>query len=56
MKQNNLIAVVAIILLGVGVAAYLYWQYVQPQVEPMQVDIPNRSIIAVRTEIRWYNR
>jgi hypothetical protein len=40
MKKNSLVAVVVIILLGVGIAAYLYWQHAQPQSEPMQVDVP----------------
>ena len=38
--KKNLIAVVVIILLGGGIAAYLYWQHAQPQPEPAQVEVP----------------
>jgi hypothetical protein len=37
MKKNSLITVVVIILLGGGIAAYFYWQHVQPKPEPVYV-------------------
>lgn len=40
MKKTILIAVAVIILLGGGIAGYLYWQYAQPKIEPVQVQAP----------------
>jgi hypothetical protein len=39
MKKNSLITVVIIILLGIGIATYFYWQYAQPKAEPVEQQV-----------------
>lgn len=44
MKKSISIAVIMIILLGGGIAAYFYWQHVQPKPETKRVEVPPPAV------------